>query len=285
VKSLGYYNGKFGPIEEMMIPMNDRVSYFGDGVYDATYSANGVIYTLDEHMDRFFNSAGLLKINIPLSKDEMKGILYEMLAKVDSDENFIYWQTTRGTGMRSHAFLSNDMPANIWIVIKPDKVKDLSQKIRLITAEDTRFYHCNIKTLNLLVNVMASQKATEMGCNECVFHRGDGVTECAHSNIHIIKDGVFKTAPTDHLILPGIARAHLIKMCKKHNIPVDEAPFTVEELFNADEILISSAGSFCLAACEIDGIPCGGKAPEILKTLQDGLTEEFETETKKSLIQ
>jgi D-alanine transaminase len=104
VKSLGYYNGKFGPIEEMMIPMNDRVSYFGDGVYDATYSANGVIYTLDEHMDRFFNSAGLLKINIPLSKDEMKGILYEMLAKVDSDENFIYWQTTRGTGMRSHAF-------------------------------------------------------------------------------------------------------------------------------------------------------------------------------------
>lgn len=285
MKSLGYYNGKFGPIEEMMIPMNDRVSYFGDGVYDATYSANGVIYTLDEHMDRFFNSAGLLKINIPLSKDEMKGILYEMLAKVDSDENIIYWQTTRGTGMRSHAFLSNDMPANIWIVIKPDKVKDLSQKIRLITAEDTRFYHCNIKTLNLLVNVMASQKAAEMGCNECVFHRSDRVTECAHSNIHIIKDGVFKTAPTDHLILPGIARAHLIKMCKKHNIPVDEAPFTVEELFNADEILVSSAGSFCLAACEIDGIPCGGKAPEILKTLQDGLTEEFETETKKSLIQ
>ncbi len=279
MKNLGYYNGKFGPIEEMTIPMNDRVSYFGDGVYDATYSANGVIYTLDEHMDRFFNSAGLLRINIPYTKDELKAILYDMLGHMDEDVNFIYWQATRGTGMRNHAFLDEDMPANIWITMRPDCFKDLSVKLKLITIEDTRFYHCNIKTLNLLPNVMAAQKTAEAGCNECVFHRGDRVTECAHSNVHIIKDGVFKTPPTDHLILPGIARAHLIKMCKKHNIPVDEAPFTVAELYDADEIIVSSAGSFCLSACEIDGRPCGGKAPEILKTLQEGLIAEFKAET------
>ena len=83
MKNLGYYNGKFGPLEEMMVPMNDRVCYFGDGVYDATYSRNGVIFALDEHIDRFFNSAGLLRIELPCTKDEMKDILNDMVGKVD----------------------------------------------------------------------------------------------------------------------------------------------------------------------------------------------------------
>jgi len=92
MENLGYYNGKFGPLEEMMVPMNDRVCYFGDGVYDATYSRNGVIFALDEHIDRFFNSAGLLRIELPCTKDEMKDILNDMVSKVDSGNNFVYWQ-------------------------------------------------------------------------------------------------------------------------------------------------------------------------------------------------
>ena len=91
-------------------------------------------------------------------------------------------------------------------MLKPMGTPDLYKKIRLLTQEDTRFLHCNIKTLNLLPNVMAAEKAESMGCGECVFHRGDVVTECAHSNVSIIKDGVFKTHPTDHYILPGITR-------------------------------------------------------------------------------
>ena len=90
MENLGYYNGKFGPLEEMMVPMNDRVCYFGDGVYDATYSRNGVIFALDEHIDRFFNSAGLLRIELPCTKDEMKDILNDMVSKVDSGNNFVY---------------------------------------------------------------------------------------------------------------------------------------------------------------------------------------------------
>ena len=157
MKNLGYYNGKFGPLEEMMVPMNDRVCYFGDGVYDATYSRNGVIFALDEHIDRFFNSAGLLRIELPCTKDEMKDILNDMVSKVDSGNNFVYWQATRGTGIRNHAF-PKEGKANIWVTIKPAEVKDLSQRIKLITLEDTRFLHCNIKTLNLIPSVMAAQK-------------------------------------------------------------------------------------------------------------------------------
>ena len=275
MENLGYYNGKFGPIEEMMIPMNDRVSYFGDGVYDATYSRNHIIYSLDEHIDRFFNSAALLRIRIPHTKAEMSDLLCEMVKKVDDGDQFVYWQVTRGTGMRNHAFPDESVPANVWITLKPKKVNDTYKKVKLISLEDTRFLHCNIKTLNLIPSVIAAQKTAEAGCDEAVFHRGERVTECAHSNVSIIKDGVFVTAPTDHLILPGIARAHLIKTAKALGYAVDETPYTMDELRNADEVIVSSSGSFCLAANELDGKPVGGKAPEMLKALQDALVADW----------
>ncbi len=278
MKNLGYYNGKFGEIEEMSIPMNDRVCFFGDGVYDATYSRNYRIFTLDEHVDRFYNSASLLGMNITETKEELKAILNEMVSKMDTGENFVYWQVTRGTAIRNHVFPEN-AKTNLWITISHKDIVDTYKKVKLITMEDTRFFHCNIKTLNLIPSVIASEKAKQAGCDETIFHRGERVTECAHSNVHIIKDGVFRTAPTDNLILPGIARAHLIKACKKLRIPVSEEPYTLTELMNADEIIISSAGSLCLAAEEIDGKRVGGKAPEILKRLQDEVLREFMEET------
>ncbi len=279
MKNLGYYNGKFDEIENMTVPMNDRVCYFGDGVYDATSSRNYKIFALDEHIDRLYNSAALLRIEIEQTKDEMKAILNDMLSKMDTGENFVYWQVTRGTAKRDHVFPA-DTKSNLWITMTHKDVIDIYKKVKLITLEDTRFLHCNIKTLNLIPSVIASQKAKEAGCDEAVLHRGDRVTECAHSNVHILKDGIFMTAPTDHLILPGIARAHLIKACKKLGIAVDETPFTVDELMNADEVIVSSASTFGRSASEIDGKPVGGKAPELLKKLQDEVMREFYEETE-----
>lgn len=279
MKNLGYYNGKYDEIENMVIPMNDRVCYFGDGVYDATSSRNYKIFALDEHIDRFYNSAALLQIEIGYTKDELKDILRDMVSKMDTGENFVYWQVTRGTAKRDHIFPA-DTKSNLWITITHKDVIDIYEKITLITLEDTRFLHCNIKTLNLIPSVMASQKAKEAGCTEAVFHRSGRVTECAHSNVHILQNGIFRTAPTDNLILPGIARAHLIKACKKLGIPVDETPFTVEELMEADEIIVSSASTFGRSAKEIDGKPAGGKAPRLLKQLQDEVMREFLAETE-----
>lgn len=277
MKNLGYYNGKYDELEKMSIPMLDRACYFGDGVYDATYAANYIIYNLDEHMDRFFNSAKILGIPLFHSKDELKQILRDMVNKLDCGEQFVYWQVTRGTGMRSHTY--PDGSSNLWIMLKPCDVQNTYDKIKLITLEDTRFYHCNIKTLNLIPNVLAAEKTKAAGCDECVFHRGDRVTECAHSNVHILKDGIFRTAPTDNLILPGIARANLLKACKLLDIPTAEEPFTLEMLFDADEVIVSSSGSFCLSASKIDGKPVGGKAPALLKQLQDLLVKDFKEKT------
>ncbi len=279
MKNLGYYNGKFDEIEKMSIPMSDRVCFFGDGIYDATYSRNYKIFSIDDHVNRFFNSAKLLEIELPYTKDELKKLLSEMVLKMDTGENFVYFQATRGAGPRNHVFPDDGSKANLWINIFHREIVDVYKKVKLITMADTRFFHCNIKTLNLIPAVIASQRAKEAGCTETVFHRSGRVTECAHSNVHIIKDGTFITAPTDNLILPGIARMHIIKACKKLGIPVSETPYTVDDLMNADEIMISSAGSLCLAAEEIDGKKVGGKATEILKSIQDEVLREFMDET------
>lgn len=278
MKNLGYYNGKIGLIEEMTVPMNDRAGYFGDGIYDATYSRNHIIYALDEHIDRFYNSARLVGMEVPMSKAELSALLCDLVRKVDDGEQFVYWQLTRGTSTRDHAF--PDVPPNLWVMLRPVPVKDTYQKIKLITVEDTRFYHCNVKTLNLLPNVLAAQRAEEAGVQESVFHRGERVTECAHSNVHIIQNEVFITPPTDNLILPGIARAHLIRTARALGYAVEERPFTVTEMMNADEVIVSSSGSFCLAATEIDGTPVGGKSPVMLKRLQDALVEDWMRSTK-----
>lgn len=278
MKTLGYYNGRYDEIDNMTIPMNDRVCWFGDGVYDAGPCRNYNIFALDEHVDRFFNSAGLLKIQMPCNKEELKALLNDLVKKMDTGDLFVYYQVTRGTAVRTHEFPA-ECKANLWVMLKPLPSPEITEKIQLITVEDTRFFHCNIKTLNLIPSVMAAQKASEAGCKEAVFHRGDRVTECAHSNCHILKDGILYTAPADNLILPGIARAHLINICKKLEIPVSETPYTLQELMDADEVLVTSSSKFCMSADHVDGKPVGGKAPELLGRIQDAVIKEFIEET------
>lgn len=277
MKNLGYYNGKTGPLEEMSIPMLDRGNYFGDGVYDATCAHKNIIFALDEHLDRFYNSARLLNIDIPHTKEELANILNNLVKLTDGEDNFVYWQVTRGTAEREHSFGDKNLKSNMTVMITQSEKPNTYKKVKLITDKDTRFYHCNIKTLNLIPSVIAAEKARLAGADETVLYREGGrVTECAHSNVSIIKDGIFRTAPADCLILPGIARKHLINMCGKLNIPVDETAFTVKDLAEADEVIISCCDSFCMQATQIDNIPVGGKAPELLSALQKALTDEFE---------
>ena len=278
MENLGYYNGEIGLIEDMKIPMNDRVNYFGDGVYDAGPCRNYNIFALDEHIDRFYNSAALLKMVMPYTKEEMKKLLNDLVLKCDSGDLFVYYQLTRGTGPRNHVFTEG--AGNLTVTLTPQEIPDGLEPLHLITTEDTRFFHCNIKTLNLIPSVMASERAKEAGCQESVFYRPGGrVTECAHSNVHILKDGVLYTAPTDELILPGIARAHLIRMCKKLGIAVSETAFYLKDLMAADEVIVTSSSNLCRFATEIDGQAVGGKDGTNLERIRDGLMKEFHDAT------
>ena len=280
MENLGYYNGKYDLIENMTVPMNDRACYFGDGIFEVTYTRNHIPYALDEHMDRLYLAACELCIDIPLTKEEFSKLLCELILKVDADEQIVYWQVSRGTEMRSHAPQSK-LFANIWVTLRPMKLRDTYTPMKVITLEDTRFFHCNMKTLNLIPTVLASQKAVAAGADEAVFHRGEEVTECAHSNISIIKDGVFITHPADNLILAGVARGHILHFCREFGIPVEERAFTLDELYDADEVIVSASGTLCRPVGEIDGRVVGGRAGDILNRLRDAVVNDFMVKTSK----
>ncbi len=279
MKELGYYNGRIGELNSMTVPMNDRASWFGDGVYDAELSRNYRIFALDEHVDRFYRSADLLEIRVPMGKQDLKDLLNELVRKMDTGDLFVYYQVTRGGGNRNHVFPEG--PANLWVTLTPKEVNTSTAPIGLITAEDTRFFHCNIKTLNLIPAVMYSEKAKRAGCQECVLYRPGGrVTECAHSNIHMLKNGEFRTPPADNLILAGIARARLIRACRRLGVPVREEPFTLTELLEADEVLNSSSSNLCLRAGTIDGKPVGLRDEALFMKIRNAIYDEFFAETE-----
>lgn len=279
MENLGYYNGNYGLIEEMQIPMLDRVCWFGDGIYDATYSHNHKIFDLDAHLNRFYNSAKLLDINMPIEREKLADLLAELVLKVDSGDQFVYMQVTRGSGLRGHIY-SEDIKANLWITLTPSPVADTYKPIDVITYEDKRFHYCNVKTLNLIPSCLAATAADRAGCEEAIFHRGDIVTECAHSNVSIFKDGKVITHALNDEILPGTARLRLLAFAEKLGYAIEERDYTLDELMNADEIVVHSTGSFCIPVQSVDGKKVGGKAPEMLKKIQDALVADFEEQCK-----
>ena len=262
MKELAYYDGRIGAPEELMVPFQDRVHFFGDGVYDATVGGNHKVYLLEDHLDRFYSSAKALNIKIPMDKKELGELLTKLLSMVEGNTHFVYWQVSRGTAPRDHAY-DEAMLGKLWVMIRPNKLKNPDVPIRLITMEDTRFFYCNIKTLNLLPSVLASQEALKAGAMEAVLHRGDMVTECAHSNVSILKNGTFLSHPNDNLILRGIAKTHMIQACYRLGIQVLE------------RVIVTSSSNFCLHADVIDGKPVGGKDPVTLKKIQDAVLEEY----------
>lgn len=282
MEDVGFYNGEYGRIMDLKCSIMDRGMYFGDGCYDATYVCNNVILFLEDHLNRFYNSCRLLEIPFQYSREELTEILYNIVEKYDFSEGMIYWQTTRGTDFRNHVFPDfEQVKPNLMAYIRPFEMRPIDKTYKVITLEDTRFLHCNIKTLNLIPSVIANQRAREAGCDEAIFHRGDIVTECAHSNVMIIDKGVLKIHPYDNLILPGIASIHLMNLARANGIPTAEEKFTLDTLMNAEEVLITSSGSLGNRVISVDGKPVGGKNPELLKKLQDLAVDEVLVYTKQ----
>ena len=281
MQKVGYYNGKMGPLEEMTVPMLDRAMFFGDGCYDATTFANNHPFAIDEHMDRFYNSCRALEINFNMDREVLRAELQKCIDANDNDRGMLYWQCSRGTWDRGHAFPPSHVKPNLLIFTVPCEMAPLDEEVNLISMEDTRFLHCNIKTINLLPSVIAYQRCREQGCFETVLHRGERVTECAHSNILMLKDGVLCCPPRDNLILPGITMKHLLELAEANGIPTREAVFTMDELRNADEVIVSSSGDLCIRARTLDGQPVGGKDEKNLRILQKAYTEKYLRDTKQ----
>ena len=252
-----YYNGIYSRIEDVRIPLSDRSVYFGDGVYDAMIGEGGKVYLEEEHLTRLYFNAEAIGLAVPKTKEELSEIIREVIAECGFPY-FIYVQLSRRSATRKHACTDCEM-ANLLVTATPFDLPSPEKKLSLTFADDVRYKICNVKTLNLLPAVLASTEAERMGYDETVFVKDGFITECAHSNISIIKNGTLITHPNSPFILPGITKAWLLKRAKKLGIPVSERPFTKEELLSSNSVLITSTSKLVLEAKTIDGyaLECG----------------------------
>ena len=265
--NIGYYNGVFAPIDELMVPACDRGMYFGDGAYEAIRVEKHVPFAIDEHFDRLYDSLRALRIPFTMPRQELYDILMECARRVDADAIQLYFQVTRGTARRVHAFAPGATP-NLMVFAYHYELVDIDVPRKVITLPDQRWDNCWIKSLNLIPGVLASQAALDAGCQDAILHRNGVVTECTAANLLMLKDGVVRTAPADGKIIPGVTRNHFLKLARENGIPVVEEAFTLDESMEADELLITSTSVHGVRVVEIDGKPVCGRDLALAKRLQ-----------------
>ena len=284
MKSISYYNGVTGPAETMTVPLLDRALFFGDGCYEAAFIMNGHALDLEDHLRRFSNSMRLMRITPPWTVEELRSILTGLIdscLEAPGETGMIYWQCSRGTAPRSHCFPPAEVRPNLLATVNPKAAPDVWTPAAMITGPDTRYFHCNIKTLNLFPNVMANQNAKEAGAVEQLFIRPDNtVTEGSHTNLFILRDGVLRTHETDERILPGITRLHILEVAQQLGIPVVEKAFSPDELRAADEIFISGSSTFLKRCHLLDGQPAGMKDESAYRALAQAYLDRADRVTQ-----
>ncbi|MCJ7842765.1 D-amino-acid transaminase [Lederbergia sp. NSJ-179] len=264
---------------EAIIDIEDRGYQFGDGVYEVIRVYDGAVFTADEHLDRFFQSANKIKIDVQFDQKQLLALIHQLIEENNVHDGSIYMQLTRGASPRNHIFPGSEikpvLTAYTKEVARPEG--NLETGVKAMIADDIRWLRCDIKSLNLLPNVLAKQEATDHGCYEAILHRDGTVTEGSSSNAYIVKDGKVMTHPATNLILNGITRQVILKLCQAHQIPVAEEEFQIEDLKTADEIFISSTTSEIMPIVELDGQSIGdGKPGPFTRKLQTLFLKEIE---------
>ena len=275
---IGYFNGEIGNYEDMTIPFSDRSVFYGDAVYDAVLILDRRPFALAPHLDRLYKSCAMTEIPFDMPRDTLMGEIDRLLARTDLGSAMLYLQVTRGAAPRKHEYPTGVKP-NLLMFTSPVSLPPRDKRASLVSVEDLRFQYCNIKTTNLLPNVFAAQKATAAGATEALLHRGDRVTEAAHSSILMIQNGTVVMPPLDRLILPGITRAIVRQVCEEAGIPVEDRIFTVAELMAADEIILCSTTKNVLFVYEIDGRPAGGRNAALRNEIQTRFAHKVWEET------
>lgn len=248
-------NDKIVSRDEASVNIEDRGYQFGDGVYEVVRVYESKIYELDAHVKRFFRSASEIDLTLPFTEEEIKKNIEHLVIENKLFDGGVYFQVTRGIAPRKHNYDRTVRPHLVAYPLYFNRPKtEQTSGVKVITVEDLRWLRCDIKSLNLLYNVMMKQKAQDEGAFEGIFIRDRIVTEGTSTNLFIVKDGVYKTHPVNNMILNGITRQRMLGLFKKNNYKFQEIEFTKKELFDADEVFITSTTSEVMPVCEIDNI-------------------------------
>ncbi|MGN7388361.1 D-amino-acid transaminase [Sporosarcina sp. SAFN-015] len=273
-----FIDGKFTSKDSLNISVDDRGYYFGDGVYEVVKVYDGELYTAEEHFARLCQSAKKIKMAIPYSEQQLIDIAKELVKVNEVNTGHIYLQVTRGASPRIHQFpeLSVAPVVTAYAIHNPRPLSNIEGGVSVKSVEDVRWLRCDIKSLNLLANVLAKQEAYEAGCAEAIFIRDGLVMEGSSSNAFGVKDGVVITHPATNLILNGITRQVVLKLCAEMGIPVEERAFTPEEMAAMDEFFITSTTAEITPVVLIDEKPVGSGAPGVItRQLQEAFARQI----------
>lgn len=253
--NITYIDGKYLNYEDSKIHINDRGYHFGDAVYEVIVFNKNIFYDFDGHIQRLFKSLTSLEIKFSLSSSSLKIIINNLIRLNKANIGSVYIQVSRGVAERNHSFHGlNIKPILTIIVTKKSNIENNLNGVKAITLNDNRWSRPDIKTTQLLPNVLAKTLANKNNAYESIFIDDEGfVTEGSSSNIWVLnKENQLITRNLDGKILSGITRNSISLFAKKNNITVIEKKFTQIELYNAKEVFLTSASSFIMPIVQID---------------------------------
>jgi D-alanine transaminase len=260
---LVYLNGVMTPLSEAKIPVLDRGFIFGDGIYEVIPIYQRKLFRAEHHMARLLRSLASIGITNPHTKEEWMALIGQVVSAHPADDQMVYLHITRGVAKRAHAF-PKDITPTVFIMTNPIVLPSAAARkdgVACVSMEDKRWLRCEIKSISLLGNVLAAQNAAENDAVESIQFRDGFLTEASSSNVWIVKDGEVMGPPKDNLILEGIRYGLIEELCAAGGITLSARRITREEVFAADEVLLTSATKEVLAVSTIDGLPVGKGVP------------------------
>lgn len=282
-----YLNGQYLPLEQARVSVLDRGFMLGDGAYELIPVFSRQPFRLAEHLRRLQHTLDGIRLPNPMQDEEWRAVIARMISLQPANDQSVYVQITRGAAPRDHAFPKNT-PPTVLVISNPMNPPDSAQMERgicAVSSEDIRWGRCDLKTLNLLPNVLAKQKAIDAGCVECVLFRRDGsnsvLTEGAASNIFVVKNGMILAPVKDHRVLPGITYDLVLELAQANAMPYEVRDIREAEVRTADELWLTSSGREVQAIVTLDGLPVGSGVPGPLYRRMIELYQAY----KKSITQ
>ncbi|MEM6831531.1 MAG: aminotransferase class IV [Bacteroidota bacterium] len=279
-----FLNGAILATSEAKVSVFDRGFLFGDGVYEVMTCYRGQIFCKETHFQRLYES--LKKINLSFAMDGIHEPLDDLLQACDLDDKdcMIYLQITRGVAPRKHAFPKNTMPTLMMYALPFSGLEVNQTPMHVVQLPDYRWHRCDIKMTSLLGNVMSHANAKEQNAHEAILVRNGVVTEASHSNVFFVRDDLLYTHPANELILNGITRQVVIRLCKELKLKVREEAVGKAEALQMDEAFLTGTTTRIASIKQMDAhlFYQGDEAGTVTKALQEAfLNFQFDSSRVK----
>ena len=274
MKELTYFNGEFVEPGSKCVSLDDRGYCFGDGVYEVTRVFDGRCFAFSYHQDRLYRSMRFMDIPVKMRPEDLQELHEIMIEQSGITDGYIYLQITRGVEPRHHAYDRSKLEPTMYMYIRPIKedLSKLGEGVKAISLPDERWLNVDIKTLNVIPNILAQTKAEKKFAYSAVLFRDDICTEGATSNVFAVKDGILYTHPANNLILKGITRQLVVtRVAPTAGVSVIDKEFDREFVENADELFFTDTIGGIIPITTFDRKPVGnGQVGPVATKLRAG---------------